>query len=211
MVPIPDLLLFIVTVFILIMSPGPNMIYLISRSLVQGKKAGFLSIAGVASGFLFHIVLVSFGLTAILMTIPYAYMTLKVLGVTYLLYLSIQAFKPNAKGLFDVDQQVSKDSPRKLFTVGFLTNALNPKVAVFYVSLFPQFIKPEAGSVLIQNLELGLIQIVMTFSVHTIIVLSVSKIAVFFSNNPTWLKYQRWFMGSVLCTMAIKMAFTKAK
>lgn len=211
MVAIPDLLLFIVTVFILIMSPGPNMIYLISRSLVQGKKAGFLSIAGVASGFLFHIVLVSFGLTAVLMTIPYAYMSLKILGVTYLLYLSFQAFKPNAKGLFDVDQNLAKDSPKKLFSVGFLTNALNPKVAVFYVSLFPQFIKPEMGSVLIQSLELGIIQIVMTFSVHTVIVLSVAKIAVFFAKNPTWLKYQRWFMGSVLGSMAIKMAITDAE
>jgi len=211
MVQLPDLFLFIVTVFILIMSPGPNMIYLISRSLVQGRKAGFLSITGVACGFLFHIVLVSLGLTAVLMTVPYAYLTLKIFGITYLLYLAIQAFRSNSKGLFDVDQNVSIDSPRKLFSVGFLTNALNPKVAVFYVSLFPQFVKPEMGSVLIQNLELGFIQIIMTFTVHTVIVLSVSRIAAFFSSNPVWLKYQRWFMGSVLCYMAVKMAFTKTK
>jgi len=211
MIPLYELMFFVTTVLMLIISPGPNMIYLISRSLVQGKKAGFLSIAGVATGFLFHIVLVSFGLTAILMAIPYAYLSLKIIGVVYLLYLAVQCFRPNGKSLFEVDESLAKDSPWKLFSVGFMTNALNPKVALFYVALFPQFIKPEYGSVLLQNLELGVIQIVLTFAVHVIIVLSVAKIAGFFSNNPTWIKYQRWFMGTVLGFMAIKMAFTKAK
>ena len=112
------------------------MIYLISRTITQGRKAGLTSLAGVICGFLFHIVMVSFGLTAVLFAVPYAYIVLKTLGTVYLLYLAYQAIKPNSKNIFEVDRNISIDRPRKLFTVGFLTNVLNPKVAVF---TFPSF------------------------------------------------------------------------
>lgn len=211
MISINDLPFFLMAVFVLAISPGPNMIYLISRSLIQGKKAGLISLAGVVFGFLFHIILVSFGLTAVLLSVPLAYFALKTLGTLYLLYLAFQAFRPNGRNIFDVNQALPKDSNRKLFSVGFLTNVLNPKVAIFYVSLFPQFIKPEYGSVLLQSLELGTIQVFFSFGVNALVVLSASKIASFFHQNPLWIRYQRWFMGSILCFLALKMAFSKVK
>ncbi len=187
------------------------MIYLISKSITQGKKSGFISLAGVVCGFLFHIIMVSFGLTAVLLAVPLAYTVLKTLGTVYLLYLAYQAIKPKSKNIFDVDKNVAHDSPKKLFTIGFLTNVLNPKVAVFYLSFFPQFIKPEYGSIFTQSLELGIIQVLISFSINFIIVLTAAKVAVFFSNNPVWIKVQKWFMASVLTYLAIKMAFSKAK
>ncbi|AZA77340.1 LysE family translocator [Chryseobacterium sp. G0186] len=211
MIPLHELFFFILAALVLVISPGPNMIYLISKSITQGKKSGFISLAGVVCGFLFHIVMVSFGLTAVLLAIPFAYTVLKAIGTVYLLYLAYQAIKPNSKNIFDVEQSGLYDSPKKLFTVGFLTNVLNPKVAVFYLSFFPQFIKPEYGSVFTQSLELGVVQVFISFSVNFIIVLTAARVALFFSNNPVWIKIQKWFMASILTYLAIKMAFSKAK
>ncbi|UTX50306.1 LysE family translocator [Chryseobacterium sp. MA9] len=211
MIPFHELIFFILAALILVISPGPNMIYLISKSITQGKKSGFISLAGVVCGFLFHIIMVSFGLTAVLLAVPLAYTVLKAMGTVYLLYLAYQAIKPKSRNIFDVDKNVPHDSPKKLFTIGFLTNVLNPKVAVFYLSFFPQFIKPEYGSIFTQSLELGVIQVLISFSINFIIVLTAARVALFFSNNPAWIKVQKWFMASVLTYLAIKMAFSKAK
>ncbi|MGG5208211.1 LysE family translocator [Chryseobacterium sp. MIQD13] len=211
MIPFHELLFFVLAAFVLVISPGPNMIYLISKSITQGKKSGLISLAGVVCGFMFHIVMVSFGLTAVLLAVPVAYTVLKTLGTVYLLYLAYQAIKPNSKNIFEVDKNDPHDGTKKLFTVGFLTSALNPKVAVFYLSFFPQFIKPEYGSVLIQSFELGITQVFVSFSVNFIIVLTAARVAAFFADNPFWVKAQKWFMASVLTYLAVKMAFSKAK
>jgi threonine/homoserine/homoserine lactone efflux protein len=211
MIPIHEVLFFALASFILVTSPGPNMIYLISRSITQGKKAGLTSLAGVICGFLFHIVMVSFGLTAILLAVPFAYTVLKISGVIYLLYLAFQAIKPNSKSIFEVNQDVQLDKPKKLFSIGFFTNVLNPKVAVFYFSLFPQFIKPEYGSIMRQSIELGLIQVAISFTINFIIVVTAARLAKFFAKNPTWIKIQKWFMASVLSFLAFKLAVSKAK
>jgi len=211
MIPVNEIFFFTLAALVLVISPGPNMIYLISRSITQGKKAGLISLAGVICGFLFHIIMVAFGLTAVLFAVPFAYMTLKMLGVLYLLYLAFEAVKPNGKNIFESRTDLPIDKPKKLFTVGFLTNVLNPKVAVFYLSFFPQFIKPEYGSIMVQSLQLGITQMIISFSVNFIIILTASKAALFFAKNPTWIKVQKWFMASVLTALAVKMAFTKVK
>ncbi len=211
MLAIGDLLVFALAALVLVISPGPNMIYLISRSITQGRQAGLISLAGIISGILFHILMVSFGLTAILFAIPFAYTALKTLGVLYLLYLAYQAIRSNSKSLFEINDEMPIDKPFKLFSIGFLTNILNPKVAFFYLSFFPQFIKPESGSIMLQSLQLGMVQVIVSLSINLIIVLTAAKAALFFSNNPTWVKIQKWFMAGVLTTLAVKMAFAKEK
>ena len=211
MIPINELLLFIFAAFVLVISPGPNMIYLILRSITQGKRAGLISLAGIVCGFLFHIVMVTFGLTAVLFAVPFAYTILKTLGVVYLLYLAFQAVKSSGKSIFEAKNDLPYDKPSKLFSIGFFTSVLNPKIAVFYLSFFPQFIKPEYGSIVTQSLQLGLTQMSVSFSVNFIIVLTAAKVALFFAQNPSWVKAQKWFMASVLTAMALKMAFAKAK
>jgi threonine/homoserine/homoserine lactone efflux protein len=99
------------------------------------------------------------------------------------------------------------DSPRKLFAMGFLTNLLNPKVAVFYIALFPQFIDPERGSVFVQSLVLGATQMSVSFTVNLLIALSAARIASWFARNPVWLAAQRYVMGFVLGALAVKLAF----
>src|SRR5882724_6652047 len=211
MIPVNEMLIFALAALVLVISPGPNMIYLISRSITQGRRAGLISLAGVIGGFLFHIVMVSFGLTAVLFTVPFAYTTMKSVGVIYLLYLAYQAIKPNGKNIFEAKKDLPDDKPGKLFTTGFLTNVLNPKVAVFYLSFFPQFIKAEYGSILTQSLQLGVVQVLVSCTINFIIVITASKAALFFAKKPSWIKVQKWFMASVLTGLAAKMAFSKAK
>ncbi|QKX06144.1 LysE family translocator [Aquimarina sp. TRL1] len=210
MIPFNDLLLFGFAALLMVLSPGPNMIYLISRSLSQGKNAGIVSLLGVMSGFLFHILMVSFGLTAIFFAIPYAFIVVKFLGVGYLLYLAYNSIKSENK-IFDVHQHLKADKPIKLFNIGFMTNVLNPKMAVFYLSFFPQFIKPENGTILSQSFQLGIIQILISFTVNLLIVISAARMATWFSKKPIWLRIQKWFMASILTGLAVKMALTKAK
>ena len=211
MIPFNELLIFILAALVLVITPGPNMIYLISRSITQGKKAGLVSLAGIIVGFTSHITMVSVGLTAVLFTIPYVYATLKFLGVFYLLYLAFQAVKSKSKGLFETRKDLKNDSPSKLFSMGFFTSVLNPKIAVFYLSFFPQFIKPEFGSVFFQSIQLGFTQMTVSFTVNFLIVLFAARMSVWFGENPLWVKVQKWVMASVLSVLAIKMALDKAK
>ena len=188
----------------MVLTPGPNMVYLISRSICQGRTAGLISLGGIALGFVFYMMCAALGITAIVMAVPYAYDALRIGGALYLIYLAWQAVKPGGRSPFEV-RNLAQDGPRKLFLMGFLTNLLNPKIAVMYLSLLPQFISPEHGSVLSQSLALGFTQIVISVSVNATIAMLAGSIAVFLSGRPTWLLVQRWLMGTVLAGLAIRM------
>ena len=191
------------------LTPGPNMIYLISRSICQGRKAGFISLAGVAAGFLFYLLCAAFGITALLFAVPFAYDALRFGGALYLAWLAWQAVKPGGQSPFAV-RALPPHSPRKLFLMGFLTNLLNPKIALLYLALLPQFIDP-AGSILAQSLELGVIQIALSITVNGTVTLAAGSIAGFLATRPGWMTLQRWLMGTVLACMAVKIAMQARK
>ncbi|MCP1994678.1 LysE family translocator [Flavobacterium sp. HSC-61S13] len=211
MIPADEILIFALAALVMAISPGPNMIYLISRTLTQGQKAGFVSLIGVVCGFLFHIALVSFGLTAVLHTVPYAYMLIKSTGIVYLLVLIYKTLRRKDEKLFQSNGSLKMDSSKKLFKIGFFTNLLNPKTAVFYMSFFTQFIKPQYGSIVIQSLELGFVQIFVSFSVNAVVIISAAKIITFFTVKPLFRKAHKWLIASVFAGIAIKMAFTKVR
>ncbi len=202
---ISSLLAFALIALGMVLTPGPNMVYLISRSICQGRTAGLISLGGVALGFVFYMLCAALGITAIVMAVPYAYDALRFGGALYLLYLAWQAVKPGGRSPFQV-KDLPKDSPRKLFMMGFLTNLLNPKIAVMYLSLLPQFISPDHGSVLVQSLALGFTQIIISVTVNAMIAIAAGSIAAFLTSRPTWLVMQRWLMGTVLAGLAIRMA-----
>jgi threonine/homoserine/homoserine lactone efflux protein len=187
------------------LTPGPNMIYLISRSICQGRKAGLISLGGVALGFVFYMLCAAFGITALLMAVPFAYDALRFGGAIYLLWLAWQALKPGGRSPFQV-RELAPDRPRKLFLMGFVTNLLNPKIAILYLSLLPQFIDPQHGSVLAQSIVLGGIQIVLSISVNATVAMMAGTIAAFLNGRPTWLVLQRWLMGTVLAGLALRIA-----
>lgn len=205
MIPLNELLLFAGAALLMVLTPGPNMIYLISRSICQGRKAGIISLLGVIAGFLVHMFAAAIGLTALFLAVPLAYEVLKWAGAAYLLYLAWQAVKPGARSPFEA-RQLPEDPPARLFLMGFLTNVLNPKIAVFYLSIFPQFVSPEHGSVFMQSVALGFTQITVSFTINLTIALWAASLASWFVRNPRWLAAQRYFMGFVLAGLAVRLA-----
>ena len=189
----------------MVLTPGPNMIYLISRSIAQGRDAGLVSLAGVALGFVGYMLCAAFGITALLLAVPYAYDALRFAGALYLLHLAWQAVKPGGRSPFEL-RELPRDGARKWFLMGLLTNVLNPKIAVLYLSLLPQFIDPARGSVLRQSLLLGSTQIVISLAVNAAIVLAAGRIARFLARRPGWITLQRWLMGTVLTALALRVA-----
>ena len=187
------------------LTPGPNMLYLISRSICQGRTAGLISLGGVALGFVFYMLSAALGITALLLAVPFAYDALRFGGALYLLWLAWQAVKPGGRSPFQV-RDLPADSPRKLFAMGFVTNLLNPKIAVLYLSLLPQFIDPQHGSVLGQSLTLGVVQVALSLTINSIVAVTAGSIATFLARRPTWIVIQRWLMGTVLAGLAVRMA-----
>jgi threonine/homoserine/homoserine lactone efflux protein len=187
------------------LTPGPNMLYLVSRSISQGRWAGIVSLAGTAAGFVVYLVCAALGITALLMAAPIAYDILRFGGALYLLWLAWQAIKPGGASPFQV-RQLPKDSPAKLISMGFLTNLLNPKAAMLYLSLLPQFIDPHRGAVFGQSLALGGSQILISMTVNGSICLAAGTIAGFLATRPSFALIQRWLMATVLGGLAVRMA-----
>jgi len=210
MIPTHDLLIFAAACLLMVLTPGPNMIYLISRSICQGRKAGVTSLLGVVAGFFVHMFAAAVGLTAVFLAVPMAYEALKWAGALYLLWMAWQAVRPGARSPFEA-QELAPDSSSKLVMMGFMTSVLNPKVAVFYLSVFPQFISPEHGSMFTQSVVLGLTQISVSFTVNLLIALFASGIAVWFVRNPLWLAVQRYVMGCVLAALAVRLMLEQRK
>jgi len=210
MIPAHELLIFAAACLLLVLTPGPNMIYLISRSICQGRKAGVTSLLGVVAGFFVHMFAAAAGLTAVFMAVPMAYEALKWAGALYLLWMGWQAVRPGASSPFEA-RDLAPDAMPKLLTMGFMTSVLNPKVAVFYLSVFPQFINLEHGSMFTQSIVLGLTQISVSFTVNLLIALFASGIAVWFVRNPLWLAVQRYVMGGVLAALAVRLMLEQRK
>lgn len=213
MVPFTDLLLFAGAALLMVLTPGPNMIYMIymiSRSISQGSRAGVISLFGVATGFLVHMFAAAVGLSALFLAVPVAYELLKWAGALYLLWLAWQALQPGARSPFE-PRELPRDPDSRLFLMGFMTNALNPKIAVFYLSIFPQFVAPEHGSVFAQSVLLGSTQIAVSFTVNLLIALSAGRMAAWFARNSLWLAVQRYIMGFVLTGLAVRLAFEERR
>ncbi|KQP50512.1 LysE family translocator [Methylobacterium sp. Leaf108] len=190
----------------MVLTPGPNMAYLVSRSICQGRLAGLVSLAGVACGFVVYMLCAAFGITALVLAVPYAYDGLRLAGALYLGWLAWSALRPGGRSPFAI-RELPADSRTKLFAMGFVTNLLNPKIAMLYLALLPQFVTSEHGHILSQTLVLGTVQIVVSVGVNAMIALAAGSIAGFLATRPGWLNVQRWLMGGVLGGLSLRMAF----
>ena len=209
-----NFLLFAVASVLLVLTPGPNLLYLISRTLCQGRAAGLVSLAGTTTGFVFHILAAALGLSAVFVAVPVAYDVLRWAGAGYLLWLAWDAVRPRessgAGGLF-APARLPDAAPGRLYRMGLLTSILNPKVALFYLALFPQFVVPAHGSVLLQSLVLGATQIVIAVAGDLVFVFSAAAVARWLGERPLWATAQRWVLGGVFGAIAVKLALDERR
>ncbi|GAA1816410.1 LysE family translocator [Luedemannella flava] len=194
----------------MVLTPGPNMMYLVSRSISQGRRAGLVSLGGVALGFLFYLAAATFGLSALFAAVPGIYHAVRFAGAAYLLWLAWKVLKPGGTSVFE-PVALPPDSPRKLFAMGLFTNLLNPKAALLYGSLIPQFLDPSAGHLLAQGFLLGGIQIGVSMLVNTVIILVAGTVAVFLARRPAWLRVQRYVTGTLLGAIALRLATDRTR
>ena len=210
MISLAHLVAFGVVALGMVLTPGPNMAYLVSRSICQGRAAGLVSLAGVALGFVVYVLFAAFGITALLFAVPYAYDALRFAGAAYLAYLAWGALKPGGASPFQL-RALKPDSARRLFGMGLLTSLLNPKIAALYLSLLPQFVDRDAGGVLGQTLALGALQIAISVTFNALFVLAAGAIAAFLVERPLFARLQRWLMGCVLAGLAARLAFDSGR
>lgn len=189
----------------MVLLPGPNMIYLVSRSLSQGWRAGMVSLVGTFVGFVVYMIMANVGLAAVFIVVPWLYTGVKLAGAAYLIFLAWKNLKPGGMSVFET-RDLPRDSRMKLFRMGLLTNLLNPKAAIMYLALIPQFVRPAAGDVVLQGFILGGVQITVSMLVNTAIILAAGGVAVFLRTRPAWMKWQRWVTGSLLGLVGIKLA-----
>ena len=210
MLSLHEIAVFALTALVLVLTPGPNMIYCVSRTLSQGRAAGLLSLAGVLLGFVAHLVAATLGLSALLAAVPMAFDALRIAGAAYLLWLAWDALRAGGSAPFTV-RALPVDAPGRLFRMGLVTNLLNPKVAMFYLSFFPQFLHPERGDVLLQSLQLGAVQVAVSGTVNAMLILGAARIAAFLARSRGWLAAQRYLMATVLGALAARMALLEQK
>ena len=189
----------------LALTPGPNMLYLVSRSLAQGTGAGMVSLIGCQAGSLAIMLCAAAGITAALLAIPYAWDVLRLGGAAYLLFLAWQCVRPGGQPLF-APRPMPREPAARLFAVGFATAALNPKVALFYMAVLPPFIDPARGDVFAQGALLGAIQIAVCTLFDAALVWGAASTARFLGERPAWLAAQRWVLGAALGLLAVKLA-----
>jgi len=169
-------LLFVGASIILCVVPGPDMIYLLTRTIAQGKKAGVAAALGINLGGYFHLTAAILGISAIIATSSLAFAILKWCGAAYLIYIGLQAILSKTALKLDENNN-SSPALKTIFWQGFVSDALNPKVAIFFISLLPQFIQPESGNTFNQLILLGL--------TVNIIALPINLAIVWFSHSVT--------------------------
>jgi threonine/homoserine/homoserine lactone efflux protein len=201
------LVLFTIAAFVLALTPGPVWLYLISRTLAQGRRAGYFSLLGVTAGLAAHALFAALGLSVVLLAIPLAFDAIRLAGAAYLLWLAWTTIRGD--GLSFEARPLPAAADGALLRQAFVAAFLNPKVAVFYLSLFPQFVDPAAGSVLAQSLVLGAVQLATAAAVDLSVVTAAGFFARWFARRPAWLKAQRWFLGGAFGALAAWLALDR--
>ena len=202
-----QLALFMAATLALNLTPGPDMLYVATRSLGQGRRAGLASALGIGVGGLVHITAATLGLSALISYSATAFMTIKFVGAAYLIYLGIKTFvSKSGPVLGRIDNQ---DSPRKMFWQGVITNVLNPKVALFFLSFIPQFVHAEHGSTTMQIATLGIVFDISGTSVLLVVGAFFGRAGAWLERHPGFWKVQKWFTGSVFIALGAKLAISE--
>ena len=198
--------LFIVSSTLLILSPGIDTMLVMNRSMTNGKKTATYTIFGISAGIVFHTLLGAFGLSLILTKAAYLFTIIKAIGAVYLIYLGVMKLWKSKSAQLDTTSV--KEKPSKSFTTGLITNVFNPKVALFFLAFFPQFIDPASQNTAAAFMAMGLIFILITFVWLLIVNLLVSYFTALLVKSPRSLKIIDRLAGVMFLGMGLKLALS---
>ena len=210
MVPVPNLLTFAVAAALLIALPGPNVLFVIGRTLALGRRSGLLSVVGTSSGMFVQTVAVALGVGAIVAESIVILTIVKIAGAVYLVFLGIQAIRHRHEVQAPVDRSVARSTMR-LLGEGFIVGVTNPKAIVFFVAILPQFVDPAAGTLPLQLAELGLVFVVLALGMDSIWVLTASAARHWFARSPRRLSRIGVAGGVMMIGLGGTLAVTGAK
>jgi threonine/homoserine/homoserine lactone efflux protein len=196
--------LFFVASWALILTPGPDMLYVITRGIAQGRSAGVISALGVTVGILVHTLLAAFGLAVILQTSTLAFLTVKYAGAAYLIYLGVKAL--NATGSFVIQTERQPLRVGAIFWQGVISNVTSPKIALFFVAFLPQFVHRDYGNVPLQMLVLGLLFAFFGVLFLTVVGYSAGGIGRWLARKPRYIGTIRWLTGGALIGLGVRLA-----
>ncbi len=199
------LLVFSVAALALIAVPGPNIIYIVTRGMGQGRKAAVASALGVETGTLFHVAAAALGLSALLASSAFAFNVVKYLGAAYLVYLGVRTL---LGGDDDGQPEERADNGRlwRVYLQGVVVNALNPKVALFFLAFLPQFVDPSRAGVTAQVFVLGVVAFFIGLCVDLLYATSSGALGGWLRRRPAFLRQQRYFTGSVYLALGAAAA-----
>ena len=197
---------FLLAALMLNIAPGPDMLYVIGRSVGQGRRAGIVSALGVFVGCWVHILAAAFGIAALLRSSPLAFNLVRYAGAAYLIYLGIRMV---VKRTDLSSQQLEPEKLGSIFRQGAITNMLNPKVAIFFLAFLPQFIDARRGSVVLQILFLGLIFNVGGTLVNLAVAYAGGTLGELLRRNQRWARLQQWFTGLVFVGLGLRLAWQR--
>lgn len=204
----PDLstlMLFAAASLVLTATPGPDMLLIASRSLSQGRAAGFLTYAGIALGTYCHALAAALGLSQLFVAVPVAYEVVRWTGCAYLLYLAWKTLRSKPAS-FAPATGLKRFSSQRILGEGLATNLLNPKMALFVLALFPQFIRPDAGSIVLQTLTLATVLNGIGFVVNGLVILLSSHMRQRTGGMLRLGKLPQYFLASVFAGLACRIA-----
>ncbi len=201
---ISTILYFLVASIILTLAPGPDIMYLLAKSLADGAKSGISLAAGLCSGLIFHTCLVIFGVAALIQQSPLALSLLKYAGAAYLLYLSWGAFRAKGDAL-KLETVTDSKSYFKLYRRGIIMNILNPKVLLFFLAFFPQFINLNSNSVSLQIALLGLLFGIQAFTIFSLVAICAGKVRDHILNIKNLSKIMNYVQGIVLLLISLAL------
>ena len=201
---------FALTGLLLNLTPGNDMLYVMTRSSGQGTKAGVISALGIAAGCIVHILAAVAGLSALIAESALAFTVIKYLGAAYLVYLGMKSLFSKRRAL-TIGQRLQQLSYRKIFWQGVFTNVLNPKVALFFLAFLPQFIDVHKGNTFLQILFLGTWFNIIGTVVNILVALLFGKIGAWLSKSPAFLQWQERITGLLLIGLGCKVALSAKK
>ncbi|WP_175960273.1 LysE family translocator [Burkholderia pyrrocinia] len=186
-------------------TPGPDMLLIASRSVSQGRRAGFATLAGIQAGTYCHALAAALGLSQLFLAVPIAYDIVRFAGAAYLLYLAWKTFRSDATALSPVAAQ-RRHSTAAIFRQGLTTNLLNPKMALFVLALFPQFVRPGHGSIAVQILVLATVLNLIGLVVNGAVILSASRLSQRIGARRRPSKLPQYLLGTVFVGLAARLA-----